>query len=97
MKLFEDCMDSKKMIEALNWLQTAIYCYRDYGDSRYTELHTNMHRIEDYMLDELSLLYRSPIPLLDEFEIEIDLSTITLSEALYQFTIIANSSNPEEL
>ena len=97
MGLFENCINSKRMTEALSWLRMAIYCYQDYGDSRYTELHTNMHRIEDYMLDELSLMYHSSTPLLDEFEIEIDLSTITLSEALYQFTIIANSSNPEEL
>ena len=97
MCLFETCVKSKKMIEALGMLRMAIYCYQDYGDPRHTDLHMSMHQVDEYILDELSSLYHSPAVPLDEFELEVDLSSITLSEALYQFTIIANSSDPRDL
>lgn len=95
--LSNDSVNSNRMTEAVVWLNLAIYSYQFYSDSRYADLYPNLRRIEKYITSELSSLYCSDVISLDESSLEIDISNITLLDALYQFTILARSPDSKNL
>lgn len=97
MSLFEECLNSERMIEALNWLDTAIYCYQDCHDRRYLELSKRRAEIKGSMRKRLAAIYPRKSKMKDDFSLEVDVSGITLSRALYEFTIVTDSPDPKRL
>ena len=95
--LFEECVNSKKMDEALNWLDTAIYCYHDCHDRRYLDLSKRRVEIKGSMRKQLAAVYPRKSTMTDDFQLEVDVSNITLSRALYEFTILADSPDRKSL
>ena len=95
--LSNDSVSSNRMTEAVVWLNLAIYSYQFYSDSRYADLYLNLRSIEKYIPSELSSFYCSDVTSLDESSLVVDISNITLLDALYQFTILARSPDSKNL
>ena len=95
--LSNDSINSGRMTEAVVWLNLAIYSYKFYSDSRYADLYPNLRSIEEYIPSELSSFYCSDVTSLDQSSLEIDISNITLLDALYQFTILTRSPDSRNL
>lgn len=96
-RLYENCIRSRNIIEALVWLDTAIYCYQSFGDRRYVDLRAKKRRNERYILKRLASSYSQNLGFRNKLKINVNMSSITLPEALYEFTTLANSPNPRSL
>ena len=94
-RLFDRCIRSRRPVEAQVWLDTAIHCYKECGDRRYADLYERKRGNERSILRELASAYSQDSKRSDEFAVEVDVSSITLSEALYEFTTLARSPDPK--
>lgn len=95
--LFEECLSLKKMDEALNWLDMAIHCYQECHDPRYLDLCKRRREIKGSMRKRLAAFYPRRSTATDEFQLAVDVSSITLSRALYEFTTITDSPDRKKL
>ena len=96
-RLFDNCCKSRKTIESQVWLDTAIHCYQEFGDRRYADLYDKKRKNERSVLRRLSSIYSQEYEKANDFSVEVDVSNITLSEALYEFTKLAISPDPKNV
>ena len=94
-RLFDNCRKSRKTIESQVWLDTAIHCYQESGDRRYADLYEKKRNNERSILRRLSSIYTQDYEKENDLSFEVDVSNITLSEALYEFTTLASSPDPK--
>lgn len=96
-RLFECCRKSRRTVESQVWLDTAIHCYQECGDRRYVDLYDKKRKNERSVLRRLSSIYSQEYEKANSFSVGVDVSNITLSEALYEFTILAGSPSPKNV
>ena len=97
MRLFDICRKSRKIVESQVWLDTAVHCYQECGDRRYVDLYEKKRNNEQTILRRIASAYSQDSKKVSEFVLEVDISNITLSEALYEFTTLDNSPNPNSV